>query len=78
MGQSMAGHILNAGYRLNLYNRSRDKAGSLIARGATWHATPGSLAADSDFIITMVGTRATWNKSISAAMVFLPMPGARS
>lgn len=55
MGHSMAGHILDAGYRLNVYNRSRDKADRLVARGATWCATPGELAAFSDVIVTIVG-----------------------
>ncbi|WP_292937382.1 NAD(P)-dependent oxidoreductase [Noviherbaspirillum sp.] len=55
MGRSMAGHILNAGYRLNVYNRSRDKADELVARGATWCDTPGDVAAASDIVITMVG-----------------------
>lgn len=55
MGSSMAGHILNAGYRLNVYNRSRDKAGELVARGAHWCDTPGDVAAASDIVISMVG-----------------------
>lgn len=55
MGRSMAGHILNAGYPLNVYNRSRDKAGELLARGALWCDTPGELAASSDVVITIVG-----------------------
>lgn len=55
MGRNMAGHILNAGYPLNVYNRSRDKAGELLARGAVWCDSPGELAANSDVIITIVG-----------------------
>lgn len=55
MGRSMAGHILNAGYPLNVYNRSRDKADELLVRGAVWCATPGELAAASDVVITIVG-----------------------
>lgn len=55
MGRSMAGHILAAGHRLNVFNRSRDKADELLARGARWCATPGEVAANSDVIITMVG-----------------------
>jgi 3-hydroxyisobutyrate dehydrogenase len=56
MGQRMAGHILNAGHALNVYNRSRAKAEVLLARGAVWSDTPGDVAATSDVIITMVGT----------------------
>ena len=55
MGRSMAGHILDAGYALNVHNRSRDKAGELLARGALWCDTPGTVAATSDMVITIVG-----------------------
>jgi 3-hydroxyisobutyrate dehydrogenase len=51
----MAGHILAAGHPLHVYNRSRDKADDLLARGATWHASPGDVAANADVVITMVG-----------------------
>ena len=55
MGRSMAGHILDAGYPLNVHNRSRDKAGELLARGALWCDTPGTVAATSDMVISIVG-----------------------
>ena len=55
MGRFMAGHILAAGHPLNVFNRSRDKADDLLARGAVWCATPGEVAANSDVVITMVG-----------------------
>lgn len=55
MGQSMAGHILQAGYPLKVYNRSRDKAEALLARGAVWCDSPGELAANADVVITIVG-----------------------
>jgi 3-hydroxyisobutyrate dehydrogenase len=55
MGRSMAGHLLAAGYSLSVYNRSRDKADELVAKGASWCATPGDVAAASDIVITMVG-----------------------
>ncbi|MDO8458331.1 MAG: NAD(P)-dependent oxidoreductase [Burkholderiaceae bacterium] len=55
MGQSMAGHILKAGYPLGVYNRTRAKAESLLARGAVWCDSPGELAASSDVVITIVG-----------------------
>jgi len=55
MGRSMAGHLLAAGHRLHVYNRSRDKADELVARGAIWQATPGEVAAHADVVITMVG-----------------------
>ena len=55
MGRSMAGHLLAAGHPLRVYNRSRDKAQELLARGATWCESPGELAAQCDVVITMVG-----------------------
>ena len=55
MGRSMAGHILKAGHRLHIYNRSKSKTDELIAQGAVWYASPGAAAAASDFVISMVG-----------------------
>jgi 3-hydroxyisobutyrate dehydrogenase len=55
MGRYMAGHLLAAGHALTVYNRSRNKAEDLLARGATWSATPGDVAAAADIVITMVG-----------------------
>ncbi len=55
MGRSMAGHLQRAGHHLHLYNRSRSGAETLLAAGATWHDTPGDVAANSDIVITMVG-----------------------
>jgi 3-hydroxyisobutyrate dehydrogenase len=55
MGQSMAGHLLSAGYRLTVYNRSLEKAKALIDRGATYAASPEEVASRSDVVFTMVG-----------------------
>jgi len=55
MGRSMAGHLLAAGHELHIFNRTREKAESLMAAGACWHDDPGSVAAASDVVITMLG-----------------------
>lgn len=55
MGRSMAGHLLAAGHTLHVFNRTPDKAQSLVERGAAWHDTPGGVAAAADVVITMVG-----------------------
>jgi 3-hydroxyisobutyrate dehydrogenase len=55
MGRSMAGHLLTAGHELHVYNRTREKAEPLVAAGACWHDDPGSVAAASDVVITMLG-----------------------
>jgi 3-hydroxyisobutyrate dehydrogenase len=55
MGASMAGHLLDAGCTLHVHNRTRKKAEALVARGATWHDTPESVAAACPVVITMLG-----------------------
>ncbi len=55
MGQSMCGHLMNAGHRLTVYNRTRDKAAALLDQGAAWADTPAAVAQASDIVFTMVG-----------------------
>jgi 3-hydroxyisobutyrate dehydrogenase len=55
MGKSMAGHLLRAGYPLSVYTRTRARAESLIAAGATWCDTAAELARNSEVILTIVG-----------------------
>jgi len=55
MGRPMAGHLLAAGYKLHVFNRTKAKAQPLIDSGATWHDSPASLAPACDIIITIVG-----------------------
>jgi 3-hydroxyisobutyrate dehydrogenase-like beta-hydroxyacid dehydrogenase len=54
MGQAMAGRLLDAGFPLTVYNRTRAKADDLVHRGATWADTPAELAARSDIIMTIL------------------------
>ena len=46
MGQSMAGHILDAGYELFVYNRTKSKADNLVESGAIWLDSPREVADD--------------------------------
>ncbi len=55
MGRSMAGHLLKAGHAVHVYNRSREKAQSLLEAGAHWHDSAGAVAAVADVVITMLG-----------------------
>ncbi len=55
MGKSMAGHLLEAGYPVSVYNRTKSKADDLVARGATWADSPAAASADADIVITIVG-----------------------
>ena len=54
MGHPMAGHILEAGYPLTVYNRTRSKTRELASRGAQVMDSPAEVAAQSEVIITMV------------------------
>lgn len=55
MGASMAGRLLDAGYRLTVFNRTREKAQPLLDRGAAWADTPADVARASRVVFTMVG-----------------------
>lgn len=55
MGAPIAGHILDAGYPLTVYNRTQSKAQPLVDRGAELAATPAEAAAGADVVFTMVG-----------------------
>ena len=55
MGSSMASRIMDGGYDLTVYNRTKAKADALLARGAHWADTPAEVAARADVVITIVG-----------------------
>jgi len=55
MGRSMAGHLLKAGYRVLVYNRTKAKAGDLIDAGAVWKDSVAAAASEAQGVITMVG-----------------------
>ena len=55
MGNPMAKHLVNAGYKVNVHNRTKEKAVELINMGCTWFDTPAGVAANSDVIVTIIG-----------------------
>ena len=55
MGTSMAGHLIKAGYKLNIFTRTVSKANSLISLGASLLQTPCEVAQQSDVVISIVG-----------------------
>ena len=55
MGRWMCGHLMAKGYRATVYNRSRDKAGPLLAEGAAWADSPRAVAEKSDVVFAIVG-----------------------
>jgi 3-hydroxyisobutyrate dehydrogenase len=55
MGASMCGHLLAAGHKLTVFTRTRDKALTLLEKGANWADTPKAVAQQSDIVFSMVG-----------------------
>lgn len=55
MGHSMAGHLIEAGYSLTVFNRTPSKCQSLVEKGATPAGSPREVGEKSDVVFTMVG-----------------------
>ncbi|MFH1490360.1 MAG: NAD(P)-dependent oxidoreductase [Pseudomonadota bacterium] len=55
MGSSMAGHVQSGGHELFIYNRTGEKAASLLEKGAIWCDTPAAVAENSEIAFTIVG-----------------------
>jgi 3-hydroxyisobutyrate dehydrogenase-like beta-hydroxyacid dehydrogenase len=55
MGSAMVGHLMDAGFEVSVYNRTKSKAEKLIERGARWCETAGECAKNQDVVITIVG-----------------------
>ncbi len=54
MGKEMSRRILEAGYPLTVWNRTKERADFLLKRGAQWVDSPRAVALASDVVITMV------------------------
>jgi 2-hydroxy-3-oxopropionate reductase len=54
MGKPMAKHLIAAGHRLTVYNRSRPAVDELVAAGAQAGASPAEVARASTIVITML------------------------
>ncbi len=55
MGAPMALHLVNAGYEVSVYSRTKSKSEKLIAEGCDWYDTPAAIAENCDVIFTIVG-----------------------
>lgn len=55
MGGAICHRLLDAGFPLTVTTRSRLRAEALLAKGATWAATPAEAASASDVTFTCVG-----------------------
>jgi 3-hydroxyisobutyrate dehydrogenase len=55
VGASMCGHLIDAGFRTTVYNRTKPKAQRLFDKGAAWADSPKAVAAASDVVFSIVG-----------------------
>jgi 3-hydroxyisobutyrate dehydrogenase len=55
MGASMCGRLLDAGFEVTLYSRTRAKAEPLVARGAAWAESPRAVAESAEVVFSIVG-----------------------
>ncbi len=55
MGSSMCQHVLDAGYPVTVFTRTRTRAETLVAQGALWSDSPSAVAEQSDIVMSMVG-----------------------
>lgn len=54
MGSRMAANLQKGGHSLVVYNRTREKAKSLLEHGAKWADSPADLAAEVEVLFTML------------------------
>jgi 3-hydroxyisobutyrate dehydrogenase-like beta-hydroxyacid dehydrogenase len=54
MGSRMAANLMKKGHELVVFNRTKQKAGPLIAKGATFLETPAKVAENAPVVITML------------------------
>lgn len=55
MGSAMAKHLLDKGYPMVVYNRTKSKADPLLKMGAEWADSPQTTAEQVDIVFTIVG-----------------------
>ena len=54
MGRQMGQRLLTAGFALQVWNRTKEKAGELLQAGAQWGDSPAACARTADVVISMV------------------------
>ena len=80
MGASMCGHLLDAGYPVHVFNRSRERAEALVERGARWCDTPARGGARRRGRLHDRGPSrrrvARWSSATSGALAAMPAGSA--
>ncbi|PAF40613.1 hypothetical protein CHH69_02080 [Terribacillus saccharophilus] len=54
MGQNMAANLLEKGEELVVYNRTKEKAQTLLDKGAVWAESPQKVGEQADIVFTML------------------------
>ncbi|PXY19218.1 NAD(P)-dependent oxidoreductase [Prauserella muralis] len=68
MGLPMAANLLDAGLRVRAWNRTREKAQPLAARGAVVAATPVEAVEGADFVVTMLADGAAVRETVEPVL----------
>src|SRR5438132_10646418 len=55
MGRSMCGHLLDRGFEISIYSRTKSKTDALVQKGAKWADSPRAIAEKSEIIFCIVG-----------------------
>ncbi|WP_281269931.1 NAD(P)-dependent oxidoreductase [Gracilibacillus dipsosauri] len=55
MGKSMARNLMQEGYHVQIFTRTKEKASDLVEQGAIWKNSVTALSTSSDIIISIVG-----------------------
>jgi len=74
MGSAFAERLLDAGYRLVVHNRSREKAEPLAVRGAAVAETAADLAAEVDIVLTSLADDDAF-ESVADSVIDAARPG---
>ncbi len=71
MGSRMAMNLLTEGYDLTISNRTKEKAQTLLDKGAKWADSPAELVSSVDLLFTMLSTPAAVEAVASGSKGFL-------
>ena len=55
MGRSMCTHVMDHGFSMTVFTRTRATAASVLEKGALWAASPKAVAEQSDVVFSIVG-----------------------
>jgi 3-hydroxyisobutyrate dehydrogenase-like beta-hydroxyacid dehydrogenase len=75
MGAPIAAHLVNAGYTVHVFNRTKEKASELLKSGAVWKDSPSEVAKNSEIVFTMVTNDAALRELTAFIQPNLPPNG---